>query len=68
MKPKDKEGSQSSAHRRMLKKQAAPDFLDSALEWCRMFAEIWGTFLRVLVAAGDQSGIEGCTGYPPRCH
>ena len=52
MKAKDKEGPQSSVHRRMLNKQAAPDFLNSALEWRRMFAEMWGTFLLVLVAAG----------------
>jgi aquaporin Z len=36
----------------MLDLTAAPDFLDSALEWRRMFAESWGTFLLVLVAAG----------------
>jgi aquaporin Z len=44
--------SQSGAHRRMLNRQAAPDFTDSALEWRRVFAEAWGTFLLVLVAAG----------------
>jgi len=37
---------------RMVKKQASPDFLDPAHEWRRIFAEIWGTFLLVLVAAG----------------
>jgi aquaporin Z len=36
----------------MLKPQEAPDFLDSTLEWRRMCAETWGTFLLVLVAAG----------------
>lgn len=36
----------------MLNPQVAPDFLDSTLEWRRMFAETWGTFLLVLVAAG----------------
>ena len=36
----------------MLNPQVAPDFSDPALEWRRMFAEIWGTFLLVLVAAG----------------
>jgi len=36
----------------MLHGQAAPDFLDATLEWRRMFAESWGTFLLVLVAAG----------------
>lgn len=28
------------------------DFFDSSLEWRRVFAETWGTFLLVLVAAG----------------
>jgi len=28
------------------------DFLDNSLEWRRLFPEIWGTFLLVLVAAG----------------
>jgi hypothetical protein len=46
MKAKGKEGPQSSVPRRMLNKQAAPDFLDSALEWRRMFAEAWGTQYR----------------------
>jgi aquaporin Z len=36
----------------MLNPQVVPDFLDSSLEWRRIFAEIWGTFLLVLVAAG----------------
>jgi aquaporin Z len=31
---------------------AAPDFLDSAYEWRRLFSEAWGTFLLVAVAAG----------------
>lgn len=43
---------QSSATRRMLNSQVAPDFSDSTLEWRRMFAESWGTFLLVIVAAG----------------
>jgi aquaporin Z len=37
---------------RMIVKQLSPDFLDPAHEWRRIFAEIWGTFLLVLVAAG----------------
>jgi aquaporin Z len=37
---------------RMVIKQLSPDFLDPAHEWRRIFAEIWGTFLLVLVAAG----------------
>jgi aquaporin Z len=52
MKSNGKEKAQSSATRRMLNPQVAPDFADSTLEWRRMFAEIWGTFLLVLVAAG----------------
>jgi aquaporin Z len=37
---------------RMVQKQLSPDFLDPAHEWRRLFAETWGTFLLVLVAAG----------------
>ncbi len=37
---------------RMVQSQAAPDFLDPKYEWRRLFAEAWGTFLLVLVAAG----------------
>lgn len=37
---------------RMLQKQVSPDFLNPIHEWRRIFAEIWGTFLLVLVAAG----------------
>ena len=37
---------------RMLRRQRAPDFLDPKHEWRRLFAEAWGTFLLVLVAAG----------------
>lgn len=37
---------------RMLRESAAPNFLDSALEWRRLFSELWGTFLLVVVAAG----------------
>jgi aquaporin Z len=42
----------SNENRRMLKPQASPDFLDSELEWRRLLAETWGTFLLVMVAAG----------------
>ena len=38
---------QRIAHQELL-----TDFLDHALEWRRIFAEIWGTFLLVVVAAG----------------
>ena len=37
---------------RMVLKQLSPDFLDPSHEWRRIFAETWGTFLLVLVAAG----------------
>jgi aquaporin Z len=35
-------------------RQLSTDFLDHALEWRRIFAEIWGTFLLVVVAAGGE--------------
>jgi aquaporin Z len=41
----------------MLNPSAAPDFLDSAHEWRRLFSEAWGTFLLVVVAAG--AGVVG---------
>jgi aquaporin Z len=37
---------------RMLHITLPPNFLDSSLEWRRLFAEFWGTFLLVVVAAG----------------
>ena len=37
---------------RMLRETTPPDFLDSSVEWRRIFSEIWGTFLLVVVAAG----------------
>ena len=36
----------------MMRRQSTPDFLDRELEWRRIFAESWGTFLLVVVAAG----------------
>lgn len=36
----------------MMERQLVPDFLEDSLEWRRLFSEIWGTFLLVLVAAG----------------
>ncbi|MGV8917067.1 MAG: hypothetical protein ACOH2R_04565 [Pseudomonas sp.] len=36
----------------MLQRPASPSFLDRKHEWCRLFAEAWGTFLLALVAAG----------------
>lgn len=38
--------------RRIHNLKASHDFADSSLEWRRIFSEIWGTFLLVLVAAG----------------
>ncbi|MGH9544547.1 MAG: MIP/aquaporin family protein [Terriglobales bacterium] len=35
-----------------IRRQSTLDFFDSSLEWRRVFAETWGTFLLVLVAAG----------------
>lgn len=48
----DKDKSQSGATQVVLNKKAASDFWNPALEWRRLFAETWGTFLLVLVAAG----------------
>ncbi len=42
----------AAQQQRMVQRPLAPDFFDSSLEWRRVFAEIWGTFLLVLVAAG----------------
>jgi aquaporin Z len=37
---------------RMLRETTPPNFLDSSVEWRRIFSEIRGTFLLVVVAAG----------------
>ncbi len=42
----------AAARERMVQTQPPPDFLDPLQEWRRLFAEAWGTFLLVLVAAG----------------
>ena len=42
----------TTAEQRMLRSASIPDFLDSSHKWRRLFAESWGTFLLVLVAAG----------------
>ncbi len=42
----------TAEQQRMVGQSSVPDFLDAALEWRRLFAEMWGTFLLVLVAAG----------------
>ncbi len=46
------QGRPDAAQRRRGPTQSAPDFFDPSLEWRRVFAETWGTFLLVLVAAG----------------
>jgi aquaporin Z len=40
--------------KRIAQRQLSTDFLDHTLEWRRIFAEIWGTFLLVVVAAGGE--------------
>ena len=45
-------GRHAAQSARMLLTQSAPNFLDPRHEWQRIFAELWGTFLLVLVAAG----------------
>jgi len=42
----------SEQEHRMLRGTTPPDFLEPSLEWRRIFSEIWGTFLLVVVAAG----------------
>ena len=37
---------------RMLREATSPNFVDSSIEWRRVFSETWGTFLLVVVAAG----------------
>lgn len=48
----NRELKRESDRRRMILGQAAPNFLDPSLEWRRIFAEMWGTFLLVFSAAG----------------
>ncbi|HKV51632.1 MAG TPA: hypothetical protein VJO52_10565 [Gemmatimonadaceae bacterium] len=38
--------------RHVVEQRLSHDFLDRALEWRRVLAECWGTFLLVVVAAG----------------
>lgn len=50
-----------ATHYRYATRQSARDFDNPIREWRRLFAETWGTFLLVLVAAGahmvgEQSG------------
>lgn len=46
------ERTESTIQHRMLHGSEIPDFLESSHEWRRLFAEAWGTFLLVVVAAG----------------
>jgi aquaporin Z len=48
---------ETTPEQRMLRSSAPPDFLESAHEWRRLFSEVWGTFLLVVVAAG--AGVVG---------
>jgi aquaporin Z len=42
----------AAQQQRMVEQQLGFDFFDPSFEWRRVFAETWGTFLLVLVAAG----------------
>jgi aquaporin Z len=44
----------SSLQERMSRPTPAPNFLEPAYEWRRLFAEAWGTFLLVVVATGAE--------------
>jgi aquaporin Z len=57
MKSSEGENAASTAAARMLQVTAAPDFLETAHEWRRLFSESWGTFLLVVVASG--AGVVG---------
>ncbi len=52
MKSAEQEANDAVRQQPMVQRQSTLDFLDSSLEWRRVFAETWGTFLLVLVAAG----------------
>jgi aquaporin Z len=45
-------GTAAAVQQRPTAQQLAHDFLNNALEWRRVIAECWGTFLLVVVAAG----------------
>ena len=57
MTPMQYEQTGSTPEQRMLHASAPPDFLKSAHEWRRLFSEVWGAFLLVVVAAG--AGVVG---------
>ena len=52
----------TAAAARMLNASAAPDFLEAAHEWRRIFSEAWGTFQLVLVASG--AGVQRAGNFP----
>jgi aquaporin Z len=52
MEPTGTGGADARQQPRIVQRQSALDFLNPSLEWRRIFAETWGTFLLVLVAAG----------------
>lgn len=52
IKSKNRANSKSTSAIKMLRPQLPPNFLDNTLEWRRVFAEAWGTFLLVMVATG----------------
>ena len=49
------------ARRTETARRAETDFDDASLEYRRLFSEVWGTFLLVLVAAGG--GVIGATSF-----
>jgi aquaporin Z len=55
---------ETAQQRRMAQPQLSTDFLDRALEWRRIFAEAWGTFLLVVVAAGGEVVVKCGVGGP----
>jgi len=52
MKPSPVRSAQTLSATRMLESAPAPNFLEQAHEWRRLFSEGWGTFLLVVVACG----------------
>jgi aquaporin Z len=54
MEPTGQGRPEAAQQQRMIQRQSALDFFDPSLEWRRVFAETWGTFLLVLVAAGGE--------------
>jgi aquaporin Z len=46
---------QTEQQERMVRKGVSPDFLNPIHEWRRFFAEMWGTFLLVFIAASGGS-------------